>query len=316
MLHVLTPALRLARSRISVVIMLVLIIVMAVVFASYSPWFLSAENLSNLAGDTALVGMGALAAVFLVMSGHFDLSIGAIAALTGVVMASTAPELGIGTAVVVSIGVGIAIGALNGLLVTVGRVNSIIVTFGTMALLRSSATLISSGLTVAFIGFRSLGRAEPLSGISLVTLIFIALMILAGVLSTNGFGSRVRAIGSTRTPTGSDRRWVFLLFVISGISASAIGLVRTSQLGTGLPSAALGIEVTIVTAVLLGGGRLAGGRGSVTGTVVAVLLMTVADNGLSLSNVTPYVSDVFHPFLLVVALLLRAPYRTRAVRDA
>ena len=70
-----------------------------------------------------------------------------------------------------------------------------------------------------------------------------------------------------------ERRWVIALFVISGLSAALVGLIRTSQLGTGLPTAAIGIELTVVTAVLLGGGRLVGGRGSVVGTILALVMM-------------------------------------------
>jgi len=93
-----------------------------------------------------------------------------------------------------------------------------------------------------------------------------------------------------------------------------IGLTRTSQLSTGLIAAAIGLEITVVTAVLLGGGRLAGGRGSVVGTVLALLVMSVVDNGLSLTNVTPYVEQVLHAFLLVVALVIDQPRRQGPVR--
>lgn len=99
------------------------------------------------------------------------------------------------------------------------------------------------------------------------------------------------------------------MFIVSALAATLVGLIRTSQLGTGLPTAAIGIEVTVVTAVLLGGGRITGGRGSIAGTLMALLMISVIDNGLSLINVTPYAGQVFHAGLLLVALVLNRPNR-------
>lgn len=101
------------------------------------------------------------------------------------------------------------------------------------------------------------------------------------------------------------------LFVASGLAAALVGLIRTSQLGTGLPTAAIGTEITVLTSVLLGGGRLAGGRGSVVGTVLALLVISVIDNGLSLTNVTAYAGQVFHALLLIIALVIDRPLRRR-----
>lgn len=128
-------------------------------------------------------------------------------------------------------------------------------------------------------------------------------------------GRRSRAIGllppAARLAGGRERRWVVALFVASGLAASLVGLVRTSQLGTGLPTAAIGVEITVITAVLLGGGRLAGGRGSVAGTLLTLLVISVIDDGLSLTNVTAYVGQVFHAGLLIVALVIDRPLRRR-----
>ena len=93
-------------------------------------------------------------------------------------------------------------------------------------------------------------------------------------------------------------------------------MIRTSQLGTGLPTAAIGVELTVVTSVLLGGGRLAGGRGSVVGTLIALLMISVVDNGLSLTNVTAYANQVFHAVLLIIALVIDRPPRRRRATSA
>lgn len=287
-----------------------------VVFALSSPFFLSGDNLVNLLNDLALAGILAMPAVFLMKSGHVDLSVGAAAAFTGIILASTAAGSGLFVAVLFALATGALIGGVNGLLVTFASVNSIATTFAAMALLRALAYLVPSGLAVALSGFRFLGNATPILGLTLPTLIFLAIAVLAGLLSRTAVGGRTRAIGALpaehRLDGRRERRWVVSLFVVSGLAAALVGLIRTSQLGTGLPTAAIGVEITVVTAVLLGGGRLAGGRGSVVGTVLALLVMTIVDNGLSLLNVTPYAGQVFHAALLVLALVVDRPRRRRS----
>lgn len=289
-----------------------------VVFAAVSPYFLSANNLVNLLNDLAFTGILALPAVFLIMTGHVDLTIGAAAAFSGIVLAAAAPDLGVAVAVLLAVGTGALTGLINGCLVTALDINSIAATFGSMSLLRGLAYLIPSGLAIYLPGFRTLGNARPLLGLSIPLLIFLFLLVLGGALSRSVVGRRSRGIGalaaSVRLDAPGERRWVLTLFVISGLGAALAGLIRTSQLGTGLPTAAIGTEITVLTAVLLGGGRLVGGRGSVPGTVLALLVMTVVDNGLSLTNVTAYAEQVFHALLLIIALAIDRPRRRR--RDA
>lgn len=251
--------------RLTWTVMAVIGAVACVTFSISSPYFLSVDNLINLLNDLALAGIVAIPATFLMMSGHVDLSVGACAAFTGIVLASTAPDSGLLTAVLLTVGTGLLIGLVNGLLVTIGGVDSIATTFAAMALLRGLAYLVPSGLAIAVPGLRSLGTSRPFLGLTLPTLIFGGAVVLAAVLSRSAGGGRTRGIGllpaAGRLDGRAERRWVVGLFVVSGISAALIGLTRTSQLSTGLPTAAIGLEITVVTAVLLGGGRLAGGTG-------------------------------------------------------
>ncbi len=296
------------------------VVLAIVVFSIYIPYFLSVDNLVNLLNEVALVGIVALPATFLIMAGQFDLSVGAAAAFVGILLAATAPGLGLFSAVLLALGSGLLIGLVNGLLVTIGGVPSFAATFASMALLRGLAYLVPSGLAIAIAGFRSLGDTRPLLGIALPTLIFGAAAVIAGLLSRSAVGRRSRDTGklpsADRLEAARERRWVIALFVASGLAAALVGLIRTSQLGTGLPTAAIGVELTVVTAVLLGGGRLAGGQGSVAGTLLALLMISVIDNGLSLANVTPYAGQVFHAALLLVALVIDRPRRHSRTRQA
>lgn len=294
------------RALLTPLIIAVLGLISGVAFAISSPYFLSADNLSNLLNDVALTGIIAIPATFLIMSGHVDLSGGAAAAFTGIVVASATPTWGLLNSVLFAIACGATIGLVNGLLVTIGRVDSFAATFTVMSLIRGLAYLVPSGLAVGLSGFRSLGNSRPILGLSSATLIFLTLVVLAVVLSQTHSGIAIRDLGSlpstNRLDKWKERRWVILLFVISGLAAALVGLIRTSQLGTGIPTAAIGVEVVVLAAVLLGGGRLTGGHGSVLGTALVVVVITIIDNGMSLANVTAYAGQVFHATLLLTAL--------------
>lgn len=283
-------------------------------FVAYSfalAQFLSFDNLVTLLNEVALAGIVAVPATFLIMSGQVDLSVGGAAALVGIVVAATAPGLGLPAAVALAVGIGLLIGFGNGLLVTAAGVDSIPATFASMALLRGLAYLLPGGLTIALDGFRWLGDAQPIPRIGLPTVIFAIIAMLGGLLSRSDVGRRSRGLGrlpaAERCDSAPDRRWLIALFVVSGASAALVGLIMASQLGAAAPTAAFGLELTVVTAVLLGGGRLAGGRGSVAGTLLALLLICIVDNGMALANVTPYAMQVLCAALLIVALVIDRP---------
>ena len=307
--------------------MAVIVVLAFVVFSISIPFFFSVDNLINLINELALAGIVAMPATFLIMSGQVDLSVGAAAAFVGIVLAATAPEFGLLAAVLFAVGSGLLIGLVNGLLVTTGGVPSLAATFASMALLRGLAYLVPSGLAITIAGFRSLGNSRPVFGVALPTLIFLVVALAAALLARSGAGRRGRRVGRLpaidRLSDPPEQRWVISLFVLSGLAAALVGMIRTSQLGTGLPTAAIGIELTVVAAVLLGGGSLAGGRGSVSGTLLALFTISVIDNGLSLANITPYAGQVFHAALLILALIIdrsalsrSAPGPAAPARDA
>lgn len=288
-------------------------VVAFVVFSFLLAGFLSVDNMIDLLNGFALTGLVALPATFLIMSGQVDISVGGTAALVGIVLAATAPGLGVVPALMLALGTGLLIGLGNGLLVTTAEVDSFPATFASMALLRGLAFLLPGGLAIAVDGFSWIGTAEPVAGIAVPTVIFAAVALAAGIVSRSGAGRACRAIGSLsgfeRWDGQRERRWVIALFVISGLTATLVGLILAAQLGAGAPTAALGMELTVLAAVLLGGGHLAGGRGSVAGTLLALLLIAVIDNGFSLANVTPYAGPVFAAALLILALVIDPPRR-------
>jgi len=208
---------------------------------------------------------------------------------------------------VVAIAVGIAAGALNGFLVTVVGINSLITTLATLAVLRGGARLLTDGQTATVADFSWLGTARPFLGVPLPVILFA--VILAGsylLMKYTVFGRSLYAIGANSVAARlvGIRTGVilFVTFVLSGLAMSVGGLILTSQLSSASSNAALGIELTVVTAIVLGGASLSGGRGSITGTLVGLLIIGVMNNGLVLMNVNSFWQDVARGVLLILAV--------------
>lgn len=294
-----------------------------VVFASASPYFLTASNLADLGSTAAVTTMVAAPAVFLIVAGQMDLSVGATAGFCGVVLASLTPDLGLAGALAVTAALGLGVGLLNGSLVTLLGIHSFAVTIGSLALLRGLAYLLPSGLPVIMPGFTTLGTARPLGiplPILLAVVVWVAALLVLRRTPCGRDGVRIGALPAGHR-FGSSRAKLLVLagFAASGLGAALAGTILTSQFGTGIPNAANGLELTVLAVVLLGGGALDGGRGSVLGALLAVLTVSVLANGLSLLNVSPYWTQVASGALVLLALVLdrwRTQRRRRAARAA
>lgn len=280
--------------------------VLVVYFSVSSPFFLSTNNILNILTAIAVTGILAVPGTMLLIAGQVDLSVGAGTAMCGVVMAMTAPSLGIGLAIVLALVTGMLIGLVNGALVTVIGVNSLIVTLGGLAALRGATYLFADGQTVLIGGFSTLGTARPL-GVPMPVVVLAAVSAAVFlVLKYSVFGRQVYAIGSNpvaaRLVGIPSRRVIFVIFAASGLAMAVAGLILTSQLSAATPNAALGLELTVVTAIVLGGASLAGGRGGVIGTIIGLMIIGVLNNGLTLLNISSYWQQVASGLLLIVAV--------------
>jgi len=275
-------------------------------FSITSPFFFSTSNILNILTAIAVTGILAVPGTMLLIAGQVDLSVGAGTALCGVIVALMAPDVGIGLAVVLALLAGVTIGLINGTLITVIGVNSLIVTLGGLAAFRGAAYLFADGQTVLLIGFGYLGTGRPLGIPMPVILLTVVAVLVFLVLKYTVFGRHVYAIGSNpvaaRLVGIPSRLVVFATFAASGVAMALAGLILTSQLSAATPNAALGLELTVVTAIVLGGASLNGGRGSVVGTIIGLMILGVLNNGLTLLNVSPYWQQVASGVLLVVAV--------------
>lgn len=295
------------------------LIALIIYFSISSPVFLQPENLLNILSAMAVTGIIAIPATMLMIAGHVDLSVGSGAAFAGVVLAVVGNEYPIFLGVLAAVLAGLIVGAINGVLVTYVGVNSLITTLGTLAVFRGLTQLTAGGQTVLFSDFGGLGTTRPL-GIPTPVLLFLVVVLIGGiVMARTVYGRQLYSIGSNpqaaRLVGINSRRTLFIVFILSGLSMALAGMILTSQLSAASPIAATGLELTVVTAVVLGGASLAGGQGTVSGTLVGLLILGVLNNGLVLNNVSSFWQDVARGTLLIAAVSfdqIRQRHKARA----
>jgi ribose transport system permease protein/inositol transport system permease protein len=292
----------------SVVVLIGLVLIMA----GLSPYFWSVSNFMNILLATSTIGVLAIAATFVLSSGGLDLSIGSIVGLSGVVGASVAVNLGMSTpvAVLATIGSGALAGLINGWIITRGFVPAFIVTLGMLGVARGLALVISDGRVIYGLPdwMLFLGQGRPF-GISMPVLILVSVaFIMHIVLAYTRYGRHTLAIGDNENAARTAGINVGLhrlsLYVLSGGLAGLAGLLFATRINSGDPTAGITYELTAITAAIIGGTNLFGGRGSILGTMIGALIMGVLQNGLNLLAVQSYYQQMAIGGVLVLAVFI------------
>jgi len=302
--------------------LLVVLVALIVFFWAKSPYFATEGNIINVLTAIAVTGIIAVPGTMLVIAGQVDLSVGSGAALCGVVMASVAQSQPIWVGVVAALAVGILFGLFNGIVVTVFGVGALIATLGMLSVLRGITQIVANGGTITLVNFSALGTGRPFLNIPVPVLLLIGVIVIAIlVMRYTVFGRSVYATGSNpvaaRLVGIRGNRAIVTGFVASGLACALSGLVLDSQLSAASPQAATGLELTVVTAIVLGGASLAGGRGTIQGTLVGLLIIGVLNDGLTLLNVNSFYQEVASGALLIAAVAfdqLRLRLAGRAIR--
>ena len=278
-------------------------------FSVLSPYFLTFSNLSTIGANMAFIGLMAAAGTPLIIAGGLDLSVAAIAGLAGVIVALLRAEgLDIWAASLVALAAGAAAGLINGLIVTRFKLNPLIATLGTMSIISGLSMVMTGGLSKPLMdpAFNWLGSGRVLGLPFPVVLMAAAFLALWVILAKTPFGRFVYASGGN--PEASllmgvpVQRTLLILYILSGLSGAVAGVLLSAMLGAAAPNAAGQHLLTIIAAIILGGTSLFGGRGSVWGTLVAVMILGTLNNGLTLMNVSSFWQDVTRGVVLLMAV--------------
>jgi ribose transport system permease protein len=301
--------------------LLLFYVVLLAAFSILSPFFLSVRNMLAIGTNVAFIGLMAAAGTPLIIAGGLDLSVAAIAGLVGVVIALlNAAGVNVWLAVIVALLLGALVGVVNGLFATRLRLNPLIVTLGMMSIVSGSALILTGGLTKPLMvpGFNWIGQGRFFGAPVPLVLMIVTYVVLSIVLSRTRFGRFVYATGgnteASRLIGLPVERVQITLYVVSGVSGAVAGTMLAAQLGAAAPAAAAPHLLTVIAAIILGGTSLYGGRGSVWGTLLAVLILGTLNNGLTLMDVSSFWQDVTRGVVLMLAVSLDQ-IRTRALGD-
>jgi ribose transport system permease protein len=295
--------------------------ILTVASAILSPFFLQPQNLLNILRQVSYTGIIALGMTFVIVSGGIDLSVGSMAAFVGslavlALNASAGAGIGQGTAVAAAVAcavlVGLACGLANGVLVTKGRIAPFIVTLGTMALFRSLSLYMGNAgeFRSESTLFGDLGSSAPL-GVPLPALIMIALAAsLSFVFSRTRYGRYVRAVGSNaRVARYSAIDVDMTRLVAYGLNGLMVGVsaVLIAMRFNSVGSSTLGVnyELDAIAAVIIGGTAMAGGRGTVWGTIVGAITLGVINNMLNMVGISPYLQGTVKGLVIIGAVFIQ-----------
>ena len=285
------------------------LIVLIVALAIASPHFLTNTNLSSVVRQTAVINIMALGMTLIIVSGGIDLSVGAILAMGGL-LGTMAMEKGysIPVGIVIGIVTGCFWGFVNGLLTTRLRINPFIVTLGTLGIVRGLTLIISNGLPVHQIpqSFSFLGEGTVLGVPFVLWVLLVCAAAMHVIMEHTRLGRYAFAIGSN--PDAAFYAgipvafYVTAVYAIGGALTGLAGMIEASRLMTGQPTAGQGYELQAIAAVVIGGGSLRGGEGSVIGTLVGAFIMGLLSNGSDLLGISPYLQQAIIGAVIILAV--------------
>jgi ribose transport system permease protein len=291
------------------------LVIFSIIISILNDRFFTMSNVLNILRQTSINSIIAAGMTFVILTGGIDLSIGSTLALTGAISAylissGVHPLI----AVLVALVAGLIIGMINGLIISKGKVQPFIVTLATMTILRGATMVFTNGRPIST-GYDAYGEffnrigAGYIFGVPNPVIVMIIVFVISYIILKNTtIGRYVFAVGGNEDATklsgiNVDKVKVFV-YGINGLLAALAGIIITSRLSSAQPTAGSGYELDAIAAVVLGGTSLAGGFGSILGTIVGALIIGILNNALNLMDVTSYYQLLLKGLVILLAVLL------------
>jgi ribose transport system permease protein len=304
---------------------LISLLVLVVGLTILSPYFLELNNLFNVFQQIAVLAIIALGATMVIVSGGIDLSVGSVAALSGMVAGVAFGNIGLPMplAVLLALVAGAVAGLCNGLLIVVGKVPPFVATLAMLSVARGLTLVLSDGQPVSGFpnSFRALGNLN-LFGLIPAVVIIVVVLYAAGsfYMRYRPTGREIYSIGGSeevaRLSGVNVNRIKLQVYTMAGTLAGLGGLVLTARLNSAQPTAGSGLELDVIAAVVIGGTSLSGGVGTVVGTLIGALIIGVLRNGLNLLDVSAFWQQVVIGVVIAVAVMVDTIGRRRSRRRA
>ncbi|CAN7354594.1 MULTISPECIES: ABC transporter permease [Mesorhizobium] len=293
--------------------LLVALAILIVIFGSLrGDVFFSSRNLLNIGLGITILGVLAMSQTVVIVAGGLDIAVGAIVGLTTVstamaIQATGSPAAGIVAGLVLG---GLA-GLVNGIIITYGRVNAVIATLGTMAIFRGIAFIMSDGQSIAIFSdtFRFIGIGRILGLPLLIWILVLTAIVFHLFLARSIVGRNIYALGGNpvvaRFSGININRYRVGIYIMSGVAAGLAGILLAARTGSGQPvSGSQGLELEAITAAVLGGCALQGGKGTIVGALLGVAIIGVLNNGMILTSVPTFYQLLAKGSLLILAVVI------------
>ncbi len=310
--------------------LMIALVIMVALIASQTEFFFSARNLLNIGQNMAVVGLIAVGMTLVIVSAGLDISVGSIAGCASVICALMVSQVGtvIG-GVAFGIGIGILLGLVNATIISILRVNAVVATLATFSAFRGLAFLIAPGgrpvgvldPTLAQLGSGRFFQFGEFPGIPIAFVILLVVAVCAHfVMRTTVFGRSIYSMGgnpdAARLAGINLTRMRYYIYAISGALSGLAGVIVTARTSSGQPaSGTQGLELEAITAVFLGGALLSGGKGTIVGSMLAVLLLATLSNGMNLLGIPTFYQLVAKGLLLVLAVAIGQWRLARAEKE-
>lgn len=292
--------------------LVIVYIIICVVFTILSPFFLTVQNFLNIGVYSSIIGIMGAGVTVAMLIGAMDVSQYSVATLAGITAALLIQSgVPMPLVIIISLLVGAVCGVINGVLVAYVKISGIIVTLGTMQVFRGVAYLITDGKTVMIESpdFELLGKGYIANTIPIaIILMVLVFLFVFYLLRYTGFGRKVFAVGGNENASflsGINTAKIKLgAMVLCAVCAAVAGLILTSQVSAAIPSTGVGSEMGVLSAVILGGISLSGGKGRISGTVIGVLILATIQNGLTLLSVQSFYQMIINGIVLILAVVM------------
>ena len=283
---------------------------LCIVWIIATPHFLTVNNIMNILMFASILAIRASGLTIAMILGGLDISQNAIGAVSALLtaMASVGSGMPWWVSILIMLAVGLGFGSLNAFLVSICRISPIITTLATMQIYRGAAWLIQPTNVMLTDPIQlSFGRGRLFGVVPYLAIIAAAtLAVCYYILKYTTFGRKVYMLGGNEHASYlsgiNSKKTKFIAFIISGVTASLAGYLLSCQVGAALPQAGLGTEMQTIAAVILGGVSLSGGKGTIAGTILGVLILQVISNGLTLLSINQYYQMIVSGVVLVVAV--------------
>ena len=295
----------------------VALVILCAAISILSPYFLKSGNLINVLRQISVNGLLSIGMTFIILTGGIDLSCGSLLAFGGITAASLVSSvfmksgvLSTPAAVAVGLFAGFALGSISGLIVSKLKMPPFIVTLGMLSIARGATYIYSDGMPIPQLekSYLAIGQGSVWVFPMPVVIFAVAFLLCWLLLHRMKYGRYVYAVGGnvkSARISGVNVDWIiYSVYAMAGFFYALGGIILSARTSAGLPQAGLSYELDAIAAVVIGGTSLSGGRGSLTGTLMGVLMIGVINNGLDLLGVSSYYQQVIKGLIIIGAVLL------------